>query len=82
MARGQIDISLTVPNLGDERLRRNLLFSERYVCVARREHPLADGPVSLEDYCQQAHLIVSPSRGSFSGVTDDVLTGYGVSRDV
>ncbi len=48
------------------------LFSGEYVCVMRRGHPLARGPLTLERYCAARHLLVSFSGRPF-GFVDEAL---------
>ena len=61
-------------------LPSRLLYRETYVGVVRSEHPLAGGPVSIEDFCRFEHVLVSPTRGSFEGPTDDALRRAGWRR--
>ena len=48
--------------------------------VVRRAHPLACRRVSIEDFCSFDHVLVSPTRGSFEGPTDDALRKAGRRR--
>lgn len=48
------------------------LYSGEYVCVMRREHPLAKGPFTLNRYCAARHLLVSFSGRPF-GFVDEAL---------
>ena len=82
LAGGDLDLALTAPELADPKLRLTVLYSEQYVCIARKSHPLPGGKISLKAFCAYDHLIVSPSRGSFTGPTDDALKQLGASRNV
>jgi DNA-binding transcriptional LysR family regulator len=82
LARGAIDLAVTIPEFADPDLPRGLLYTERYVCVARRTHPLKGQKLSLEDFCRYDHVMVSPTGGSFSGPTDDALADLGRDRRV
>lgn len=82
LSRGQVDLAVTIPAFADTSLRRTLLFTERYVCIARRAHPLKKGRLSLDDFCRFPHVIVSPTGGSFSGPTDEALEERGIRREV
>lgn len=57
------------------------LFSGDYVCVMRRDHPLADGPLTLDRYCAARHLLVSFS-GRAVGFMDDALAAVGRTRRI
>jgi DNA-binding transcriptional LysR family regulator len=48
------------------------LFSGEYVCVMRRNHPLAKGHLTLAKYCAARHLLVSFSGRPF-GFVDEAL---------
>ncbi len=57
------------------------LFSGEYVCVMRRDHPLAKGPFTLNRYCAARHLLVSFSGRPF-GFIDEALTLLGRERRI
>ncbi|MCM2253870.1 MAG: LysR family transcriptional regulator, partial [Ramlibacter sp.] len=48
------------------------LFAGEYVCVMRKGHPLASGPLTLKRYCAAHHLLVSFSGRAF-GLVDEAL---------
>ncbi|MCF8169081.1 MAG: LysR family transcriptional regulator [Rhodoferax sp.] len=58
-----------------------LLFQSDYVCVMRKNHPLAAGTLSLDDYCAARHALVSFSGRAF-GFIDSTLAALGRSRRV
>ncbi len=82
LARGTIDLAVTIPEFAGPELRRRLLYTERYICVARKGHPLNVEKLSLQDFCQFDHVIVSPTGGSFEGPADRALADLGASRRV
>ncbi len=55
------------PSVGYERL-----YDGHYVCVMRRDHPLAAGELTLDAYCAAHHLLVSFSGRPF-GFVDQAL---------
>ena len=57
------------------------LFQGEYVCVMRRGHPLAKGPLTLKRYCEARHMLVSFS-GRAHGFIDEALAAMGRSRRV
>ena len=58
------------------------LYSGRYVVVMRRDHPMAALPgLSLDDYCNARHLLVSFSGRPF-GFVDEALRMLGRQRRV
>ena len=82
LTRGMIDLAVTIPEFTDPGLPSSLLYKERYVCIARRNHPHNDEKMSLEAFRQFDHVLVSPTGGSFTGPTDDVLASQGLNRKV
>jgi len=62
-------------------LKRRVLFSDRLVVMARREHPSLRGELSLERYLAAQHVLVSP-RGLRGGIVDDALRAAGTERRV
>jgi DNA-binding transcriptional LysR family regulator len=65
----------------DSPLRHTRLYETRYVCVMRRGHPLAEGPLTLDAYCAAHHLLVSFS-GRAHGYVDQALQALGRQRRV
>jgi DNA-binding transcriptional LysR family regulator len=57
------------------------LFSGEYVCVMRREHPLANVPLTLDRYCAARHMLVSFSGRPF-GFVDEALALLGRERRI
>lgn len=57
------------------------VYSGRYLCVMRQDHPLAKGPISLDTYCEARHLLVSFSGRPF-GFVDEALAMIKRSRRI
>lgn len=57
------------------------LYDGEYVVVMRRHHPLAQGPLTLDDYCAARHLLVSFS-GRPIGFVDEALAAVSRRRRV
>jgi DNA-binding transcriptional LysR family regulator len=57
------------------------LYSGEYVCVMRREHPLASEPLTLDRYCAARHMLVSFSGRPF-GFVDEALALHGRKRRI
>jgi DNA-binding transcriptional LysR family regulator len=74
LARGQIDLVVTIPEFAMPDLPSRLLYRDRYVVAVRRKHPLARRKaMNLENLCSYDHVLVSPTGGSFEGPTDRAL---------
>jgi len=62
-------------------IRHNSLYTGRYVCVMRKNHPLADQPLTLKTYCEAHHLLVSFS-GRPHGLIDEILAPMNLQRRI
>jgi len=65
----------------DTPIRHERLYSGQYVAVMRKQHPLANEPLTLDKYCQANHLLVSFS-GRARGLVDDALATLGRERRI
>ena len=57
------------------------VYEGEYVCVMRKDHPLASGPFTLNRYCSARHMLVSFSGRSY-GFIDESLAALGRERRV
>ncbi|MDR9752508.1 LysR family transcriptional regulator [Pseudomonas sp. SZMC_28357] len=58
LATGRIDLAMGyMPTLQTD-IHRLPVFSQHYVCVMRREHPMANTTMTLDDFITRDHLLV------------------------
>ena len=57
------------------------LYDGEYVCVMRKDHPLAAGPFTLNRFCAARHMLVSFSGRAY-GFIDESLASLGRERHV
>ncbi|WP_431274529.1 LysR family transcriptional regulator [Variovorax ureilyticus] len=57
------------------------LYVGEYVCVMRKDHPLASAPLTLDSYCEARHLLVSFSGRPY-GFIDQTLGALGRERRI
>lgn len=76
----QIDVALTAGTGTSRILGRKVLASGGYSCLTARMDAGQTLPLTLEDYLQRRHLLVSSS--GFVGVVDEALAELGASRVV
>ena len=57
------------------------IYDGEYVCVMRKDHPLAQQPLTLEAFCQARHMLVSFSGRAY-GFVDEALASLGRRRHV
>ncbi|MGE0315974.1 MAG: LysR family transcriptional regulator [Lautropia sp.] len=80
---GEIDLAIAVHPDPPPSLRRSPLFSDRYVCIARRGDPRTRETLTAEQFAALPHVSVAPSGLSyFSGVVDSALEAAGLTRRV
>ena len=83
LARGQIDLAVTIPEFAMSDLPSRPLYRERYVVAVRRQHPLARlNAMTAERFCSYDHVLVSPTGGSFEGPADRALARLRLRRKV
>jgi DNA-binding transcriptional LysR family regulator len=82
MARGEVDIALMTPQTAPGGLRSRKLFDERFVLMARKDHPRVKRQLNVESFAALEHILVSPRGGGFSSAVDTSLAALGHKRSV
>ena len=82
MALGDVDLALMTPGAAPTSLRTRHLFDERYVLIGRWNHPRLRNRITVEEFAQLEHVIVSLRGGDFVTPVDDVLAALGHRRNV
>jgi DNA-binding transcriptional LysR family regulator len=77
---GTADLSICLPGVFPPEYRTRPLLTERFVCVARKEHPRVGRRVTLDAYLALDHVVVAP-LGKPSYV-DQVLAERGLARRI
>lgn len=78
---GSVDVAITPNWHVPEHLKQKRLFSDDFVVLHRRGHPLARRKLSLKEYLAAPHMMVSPLGNTF-GPVDEVLHADGRRRFV
>jgi DNA-binding transcriptional LysR family regulator len=82
LREGQIDLEIGVLGAFAPEVRRQSLFRDRFVGVARIGHPLLSGTdITPERYAACDHVVAS-RKGEFSGPVDDALKELGLQRTI
>ena len=92
LLRGDIDLAIgffpgvaaqlaSGQNTAVSQIRHERLYTGEYVCVMRKNHPLAKVELTLDNYCAAHHLLVSFS-GRAKGLMDEALTNLGRERRI
>jgi DNA-binding transcriptional LysR family regulator len=82
MARGDVDLALMTPQVAPPGLRTRHLFDERYVLIGRRDHPRLRNRITVEEFAQMEHVIVSLVGSGFATPVDNALAALGHRRHV
>jgi DNA-binding transcriptional LysR family regulator len=82
MARGDVDMALMTPRDAPRSLRSRHLFDERYVLIGRRNHPRLRKAMTVKEFAELEHVIVSLSGGDFATPVDNALAALGYRRNV
>lgn len=89
LLRGDVDLTIgffpgVVNQMATEQstpIRHERLYTGQYVCVMRKDHPLAAKELTLDSYCEAKHLLVS-FTGRAHGQVNDVLAQLGRERRI
>jgi DNA-binding transcriptional LysR family regulator len=82
MARGDVDLALMTPQAAPPSLRARHLFDEQYVLIGRRSHPRLRDGITVDEFVQLEHVIVSLRGGDFATPVDRALAALGHRRNV
>jgi DNA-binding transcriptional LysR family regulator len=79
--RGEIDLLIGSFRNVPKRIRCRPLYTDEYLCVVRRDHPLLspDGTLSLDAYVAAPHVLVTLAADD-RGIVDEVLAKKGLRR--
>jgi DNA-binding transcriptional LysR family regulator len=76
-----VDLVIGGGNSQAKNIRAEHLFHPHYICAMRPGHPLAKDDMTVTEFANAQHLLVSLS-GDIVGVTDEVLAHQGLSRRI
>ncbi|GAA6172522.1 LysR family transcriptional regulator [Colwellia sp. KU-HH00111] len=81
LTSGELDFAIDVPHVASPQLKQRVLIKDRYVCVARKDHPLIGSSITLEQYLSMGHIHIS-SRRRGRGFVDIALQKMGINRNI
>lgn len=76
LASARLDLAIDIPEVARSELNSLPLFTDRYVCVLRRDHPKAARALDLPEFLAMNHIMVS-GRRSGRGFVDIALARLG-----
>ncbi|GAA6209473.1 LysR family transcriptional regulator [Cognatishimia sp. WU-CL00825] len=78
---GEVDIAIASFGHPPDRFGKQTLMVANYACVMRRSHSLATQTMSVKNFAQARHLLLSP-KGDMRGFVDTELAKMGLARQV
>ncbi|QRG81154.1 LysR family transcriptional regulator [Citrobacter sp. R56] len=82
LVAGQTDLVIATPETAYPSLRTQHLFYETYVLVGSAGHTALKEKLTMEEFCQLEHIIVSPVGGGFTTPVDELLAESGLKRNI
>ena len=82
LADGTLDLAVTVALHAPPNQHRRLLFRDPHVGAVRKGHKLKSRKLSLKEFCELDHALVTPDGGGFTAPTDRALEAKGFTRRV
>ncbi|NRB57994.1 MAG: LysR family transcriptional regulator [Salinicola sp.] len=77
-----VDLVIALPRPPAPHLRTSHLFDESYVLIGRRDHPRLKADMTIDEYVELEHVVVSPRGGDFETPVDSALATLGYRRNV
>ncbi|MBZ0335167.1 LysR family transcriptional regulator [Marinobacter sp. AL4B] len=81
LREANVDLAVGMLQQHDHSLRSTWLFEGGFVLAMREDHPLAGRPITLEEFLEARHLLVTMS-GDVHGFVDSYLDQKGQSRRI
>jgi DNA-binding transcriptional LysR family regulator len=80
LEHGILDLALINGINVPQALRARLLFTETYVAITRKDHPVGKRGLTPQAFARLEHIVVSPRGGGFTTPVDAALQPLGVRR--
>ncbi|GAA3573298.1 LysR family transcriptional regulator [Marinobacter xestospongiae] len=81
LREAHVDLAVGMLNQHDHSLRSTWLFEGGYVLAMRQDHPLAGRQITMDEFLEAKHLLVTMS-GDAHGFVDSYLDQKGYSRRI
>jgi DNA-binding transcriptional LysR family regulator len=82
LEQGDIDLFVGTTEDAAGGLVGQTLFDDEFVTAQRRDHPRGKRDMTIDEFCQMDHLLISTAGGHFSGMIDTALAEIGRERRV
>jgi DNA-binding transcriptional LysR family regulator len=81
LREGSADLAVGIYGDLPPEIRTKVLFTDRFVCVVRKDHPKIGRTLTLDAFAALEHEQIAP-RGQTGGYLDDLLSERGMVRHV
>lgn len=82
LKNGEVDLAITNPSLAPSTYPSETLYRERYKCVVSSQSKLSKNEMTVAQISKIPQVVVSPSRGDFSGAIHHWFEAKGHPREV
>jgi DNA-binding transcriptional LysR family regulator len=82
LANGELDLAVGAFVAAPRHLHTQALFEGGFVCVLRKDHPLAKGRLTLRRFLQLSHILVDSQNELRPGLVDIALANHRLTRRV
>jgi len=80
---GRVDLTVSYFPGAPRELMSRRMFSDRMVCLVRRDHPVLGQPLTPESFCSLDHVAIEPAEATmYRAVLDTALADLGLSRRI
>ncbi len=81
LEQSEIDLAMGALSASKPRLQTQTLFTDHYVCGMRKQHPLAQRKLTLDQFVRADHLLITLT-GEATGFIDRILREKGLQRRI
>jgi DNA-binding transcriptional LysR family regulator len=82
MANGEVDLAIGYfPDLKKAGFYQQRLFPHTFACVVRKSHPRIGSEITLQQFLQESHAVVTP-EGRSHEIVERILEKRGLSRRI
>lgn len=82
LASQRLDLAIASTRLTLKKVRYSKIYEEKFICILRSGHPMAQVKWTPESYAQLNHLQVSPTGSGYVSIIDRALAERGLKRNV
>jgi DNA-binding transcriptional LysR family regulator len=78
---GKLDLAIGFAHSVPAELHSQILIKDRFICAVRADHPAVGRRLTVRQYAELPHVMVS-QRGGITGIVDQALAMHGLERRV